>query len=135
MNDNVLKRLRWTMAGVIALDAVNTLWGQPHTYWNNPSTADEQTPFVRFFAHLGYLPFMLYWLLYTGGAFLLVSRLPKRFAPTVVFTFILPHYFGAATWWVYHWNYGQKAATIYGFVLAVILGLVFVSTDKSGTPP
>jgi hypothetical protein len=134
MNDNVLKRLRWTMVGVIALDAANTLLGQPRTYWTNPSTTNEHTPFVRFFAQLGGLPFILYWVVYTVAASLFVSKLPKRFAPIGIFTFILPHYFGATTWWVYEWGYGQKAATIYGFSLAVILGLAFLSRATSSDP-
>lgn len=134
MNDKVLKRLRWTMVGVIVVDAANTLLGQPRTYWSDPSTAIEHSAFVGFFAHLGYLPFMLYWLVYTGAAFLLVSRLPKRFAPIGIFTFILPHYFGASSWWVYQWDYGQQGATIYGFVLATILSLVLLSGDKDSVP-
>ena len=134
MNDTVLKRLRWTMVVVILVDAVNTLLGQPRSYWTNPSTANEHTPLVRFFAHLGWQSFVLYWVVYTVGAFLIVSKLPRRVALIGIFTFILPHYFGATTWWVYQWGYGQKAATIYGFFLAVILGFAFLSKPPSSDP-
>ena len=134
MNENIFKRLRWTMVAAIGLDAANTLLGQPRTYWTNPATANEHTPFVRFFAHLGYMPFILYWVVYTAVAFLIVSRLPRRFGTIGVFVFILPHYFGATTWWVYEWGYGQKAATIYGFALAVILGTTLFSKAKSSNP-
>ena len=135
MNDSVLKRLRWTMVAVILIDAVNTLLGQPRSYWTNPATANEHTPLVRFFAQLGWLPFIVYWVAYAVLAFLFVSKLPRRFALIGIFTFILPHYFGATTWWVYKWGYGQKAATIYGFALAVILGFAFFSRTTSSNQP
>jgi len=134
MNDTVLKRLRWTMVAVILIDAVNTLLGQPRSYWTDPSTTNEQRPLVRFFAQLGWFPFILYWIVYIVGAFLFVSKLPRRIALIGIFTFILPHYFGATTWWVYQWGYGQKAATIYGFLLAVIVGLAFLSKAPSSDP-
>jgi len=130
MNENIFKRLRGAMIGAIVIDAANTFWGQPRTYWSDPSTAYEHNPFVRFFARLGYLPFILYWVVYAAAAFFIVSRVPRRFAPIAIFTFILPHYFGATSWWVYTWGYGQKAATIYGFALAVVPGMALVSKGK-----
>jgi len=132
MNENIFKRLRWIMVGAIVHDAANTVLGQPRSYWTDPSKADEHNPFVRFFAHLGYLPFISYWVIYTAAAFLLVTRLPRRFAPIGIFAFILPHYFGATTWWDYDWGYGSKAATIYGFVLAVALYWALFSRAESG---
>jgi len=94
MNENIFKRLRGAMIGAIVIDAANTFWGQPRTYWSDPSTAYEHNPFVRFFARLGYLPFILYWVVYAAAAFFIVSRVPRRFAPIAIFTFILPHYLG-----------------------------------------
>jgi hypothetical protein len=131
MNEKILNRLRWIMIATIVIDAANTLRGQPLTYWTDPSTANEHNPFVRFFAHLGYQPFILYWVIYAAAAFFIVSRVPRRFAPIATFAFILPHYFGAASWWVYTWGYGQNAATVYGFALAVVLGAL-VSGAKGG---
>ena len=119
------------MVGTIVLDAAITLWGQPRSYWSDPSTTNEHNTFVRFFARLGYLPFILYWVVYTAAALFIVSRVPRRFAPIAIFTFILPHYFGATSWWVYTWGYGQNAATIYGFALAVVLGMALVSKGKN----
>jgi hypothetical protein len=134
----VVKRLRWIMVAVIFVDAINTLLGQPHAYWSHPSAADEATPLVHFFAVRGCVVFILYWLLYTAGAFFLVSLLPGRLALTCVFIFIFPHYFGATWWWVYHWNYGSDAATIYGIALSVFLVMVgfpglkhFTSNDSN----
>jgi hypothetical protein len=130
MNENIFKRLRWIMVGAIVLDATHTLWGQPRTYWSDPSTSNEHNTFVRFFAHLGYPLFILYWVVYGAAAFFIVSRVPRRFAPIAIFTFILPHYFGATSWWVYTWGYGQSVATISGFVLAVVLGVALISRGK-----
>jgi hypothetical protein len=127
MNENIFKRLRWIMVGVIVMDAAITLWGQPRAYWSDPSTTNEQNTFVRFFARLGYQPFILYWVVYTAAAFFIVSRVPRRFALIAIFTFILPHYFGATSWWVYTWGYGHGAATLSGFALAVVLGMALAS--------
>ena len=115
------------MVGTIFVDAANTFWGQPRSYWTSPSTAHEHNTFVRFFAKLGYQQFILYWIVYTLIALFIVSRVPRRFALIAIFAFILPHYFGATSWWVYSWGFGQNAATVYGFALAVALGMSFVS--------
>ena len=112
-------------------DGFNTLLGQPSTYWQNPATVNELDPFIRFFATKGYFVFASYWLIFSIGAFVLVSILPKRLGLIGVFTFIFPHYFGATSWWVYRWGYGTKAAMIYGIVLAVIVVLIaFPKHDK-----
>jgi len=83
---------------------------QAFGYWSDPSTAYEHNPFVRFFARLGYLPFILYWVVYAAAAFFIVARVPRRFAPIALFTFILPHYFGVTSWWVYSYVIASCAA-------------------------
>ena len=84
MSENIFKRLRWIMIGAILLDAAHTFWGQPRSYWSDPSTTNEHNTFVRFFARLGYPPFILYWVVYTAAAFFIVSRVPRRFAPIAI---------------------------------------------------
>lgn len=135
MNEELFKRLRWIMIGAIVIDAFNTLWGQPGSYWSDPSTAAEHNTFVRYFARLGSVPFICYWVVYAAVAWGIVSLEPRRFALVALFTFILPHYFGAASWWVYAWDYGSNAATAYGFVLAVALGWAFGTKDKKRDSP
>ena len=38
-NDSIVKRLRWVMAGVILFSILNTLAGQPRSFWRDPETA------------------------------------------------------------------------------------------------
>ena len=38
-NDARVKRLRWVMLGVILFSILNTLAGQPASFWANPQTA------------------------------------------------------------------------------------------------
>ncbi|MCX6877368.1 MAG: hypothetical protein NTW21_26700 [Verrucomicrobia bacterium] len=121
--DCLVRRLRWVMVGVILSDTINTLLGQPKSYWQHPATAYEHNQFIRLFVTQGYLPFVLWSLLYIAGAFIAVSILPRRFALMTLFSFILGHYFGASSWWVYHWGYGMQGAIIYGIILAVVLVL------------
>ena len=152
--DNIIKRLRWIMVGVIFVDGMSTLLGQPHAYWKHPSVANEFTPIVHFFATKGYAVCIVYWLIYSAGAFFVVSLLPRRLGLIAVFSFIFPHYLGATSWWEYrwnygwwnyHWNYGASAATIYGIALSVLVvmagfpcsqnaGQMTVTPNKSPEP-
>lgn len=132
--DGLVRRLRWVMVCVILSDTVHTLLGQPKSYWQHPATASEQNQFIRLFVIQGCWPFVLWSLLYVAGAFIAVSILPRRFALVTLFSFILGHYFGASTWWVYHWGYGSKAAIIYGIILAAVLVLCGVGGHAAKLP-
>ena len=134
-SDRLIRRLRWVMAGVIVLDTINTLLGQPARYWQHPASGRELNQFIQLFVIQGWLPFLLWSLLYVAGIFAAVSVLPRRCALVVLFAFTFGHYFGASTWWVYHWGYGAKAGIIYGIVLAVILVLCGVGGPESRRPP
>lgn len=121
--DGLVRRLRWLMVCVILSDTISTLLGQPTSYWQHPGTADEHNQFIHLFITQGYLPFVIWSLLYIAGAFIAVSILPRRLALMTLFSFLLGHYFGACSWWVYHRGYGVWVAIIYGIVLAVVLVL------------
>ena len=121
--DGLVRRLRWLMVGVILSDTISTLLGQPASYWRHPGTAEEHNQFIRLFITQGYLPFVAWSLLYIVGAFIAVSILPRRLALMTLFSFLLGHYFGASSWWVYQRGYGVEVAIVYGIVLAVVLVL------------
>src|SRR5438128_1443780 len=129
--DCLTKRLRWVMVCVILSDTFATLLGQPKSYWQHPATASEYNRFMRLFVAQGCWPFLFWSLLYVAGALLVVSILPRRFALMGLFSYILCHYFGASTWWVYHWGYGMQASIIYGIILAVVLVLCGVGGQDS----
>jgi len=44
--DQTVRRLRWVMGGALLFDTLNTLLGQPSTYWQHPAAANEGTPFL-----------------------------------------------------------------------------------------
>ena len=119
------------MVCVILTDIINTLLGQPKSYWQHPETGAEYNRLIRLIVTQGHLPFVLFLLLYLAGAFLVVSLLPRRLSLIALFSFILCHYFGASTWWVYHWGYGMQASIIYGIILAVVLVLCGVGGPGS----
>jgi|SRR5581483_5771802 len=122
--DNVIKRLRWVMACVIFFDFANTLLGQPATYWHHPETVNEHNPLFHSLLAHGYLLFVLFHLIYLTGAFFIVSFVRKRFALIILFSLILCHYYGGATWLDRHWGFGTAGLIIYGVLLATILVLL-----------
>ena len=119
--DRIVRRLRWIMMAVILFDMINTLLGQPGSYWHHPFNVDEGNHLSRFFMTRGYLVFCIYDLAYLTVAFLMASMLPRRVALIVIFAFILGHYFGASTWLNNRWNFGTHGVVIYGIILAMIL--------------
>jgi hypothetical protein len=121
--DKTVKRLRWVMVCVILFDILNTLLGQPSSYWQHPETAREGNYLFRFIMTQGYVFDCIFKLTFMAVAFLLASLLPKRPGLVVIFSFILCHYYGASTWLKGHWHFGAKGPIIYGIVLGVILVL------------
>ncbi len=122
------------MVCVILSDTVNTLLGQPASYWQSPSTANEHNEFMRLFVTQGYFSFLLWSFLYVAALFAVVSILPKRLALITLFSLTLGHYFGASTWLVYHWEYGMQAAILYGILLATGFVLCGVGDEEQRSP-
>ena len=120
-NDKVVRRLRWLMIAVMFFDLVNTLAMQPNVYWEHPERALEANHFFRIFLSRGLAVYLPAAIVYAGGAFWLVSVLPRRLALTVTCSFILGHYYGACTWLDFHRRFGISGPIIYGIVLASIL--------------
>ena len=119
--DKIVKRLRWVMLGVILFDNINTLVGQPSSYWQHPETVQEGNHLTHFFISRGFMPFCLYELVYMAAAFLLASIAPRRLALVIILAFIFGHYYGASTWLAHRWHLGTAGTVIYGTILAVIL--------------
>ena len=98
------------MIAVMALDFVNTLIGQPASFWVDPKTCHEGNQFVRLFLSHGWWAFALMDLGYFVGAFRLVSALGGRSGLICVFSFIFIHFVGASNWFFYEWRLGIKGA-------------------------
>jgi len=121
--DKTVKRLRWVMVGAMLLDKLNTLLGQPSSYWHQPATADEGDAFFHFFLSRGLSVYLLFSLIYIVVIFLVVSVLPRKCSLTVTFAFILCHYLGASTWLAYHWHLGVVGPILYGIILSLLIVL------------
>ncbi|HZZ29557.1 MAG TPA: hypothetical protein VFE46_16290 [Pirellulales bacterium] len=130
--DEILRRLRWVMFGVMLFDPILTLIGQPGSYWAHPETVHEANGFWRWFMVRGWSDFVLMHLLYDLGAFWLASTLPRRYAVVIIFAFTFGHFDGASNWLFYEWRLGIETPVIYGIVLSSII--VFLSFRRSKEP-
>jgi hypothetical protein len=129
--DQIIKRLLWVMAGVILLDMINTLLGQPAGYWLHPETLVESNGIARFFMIRGWYAYLFMNLIYIAGAFWLASILPRMGALICVFCFILTGFIGASNWFFYRWRMGMEVPVIYGIVLSAILVLLSFSDGRN----
>ena len=119
------------MVGAMLFDKLNTVVGQPSTYWQQPETVNEGNPFFRYFLAHGLPVYVLFSLVYVSLIFVLVSLVPRRLALMVIFAFIFSHYYGASTWLYRHWHFGVSGPIIYGLVLAgCIVFLAFPRPPK-----
>jgi hypothetical protein len=128
-NDKVVQRLRWVMVGVMLFDTLNTILGQPASYWQHPATAEEGDPFFYFFLSHGLFVYLLFSLVYFVSIFLIVSVIPRRTGLMVIFAFILGHFLGAASWPAYRWHFGVLGLIIYGILLSVLIVLAAFPDD------
>lgn len=130
--DETVKRLCWVMVGVILFDDINTLLGQPATFWQHPETADEFNRLTHFFISHGWAWYCVYELFYIGGAFFLARILPRRLGLVILLALILGHFDGGSSWLAHRWHFGTQGMVIYGIILAVILVLsAFPQRSKS----
>ena len=129
-NDQIVKRLRWVMVGAILFSIINTLMGQPYSFWHHPETAirgdglsiyNSTNHTFDFFLGLGWQSYLITCLVYISLAFLLVSILPQRTALILIFSFIFGHFFEATNWLANRWHFGTNSASIYGLVLAPVI--------------
>lgn len=122
--DQIIRRLRWVMLGVMLFDPLVTLLGQPGSYWHHPETVLEGNPIWNWFMMRGWLAYVVADLVYCLAAFRLVSFLPRLYASIGIFVFTFVHFIGASNWFFYVWRLGMEAPAIYGIVLSSIIVLL-----------
>lgn len=64
-----VKRVRWVMAAVILFDMSITFFGQPGSYWKDPTTVHEGNQLFHLTMAQGWVVAMLVDLVYLAGAF------------------------------------------------------------------
>lgn len=130
--NQIIKGLCWVAIGVIALDFTNTLLGQPLSYWHNTSTVNEANPISRFFLIQGWFAYVMFGMVYCLGVYWLASALPKKWALTCIFYFILVSFIGGSNWFFYVWRMGMESPVIYGIILStVIVNLAFYPISRN----
>ncbi len=133
--EEIVRRLRWVMLLVMLIDTVCTISGQPAAYWQDHSKVNEIEPVTRFFLVWGVLPFAVGAVLYLVGAFSLVSVIPTRLALSLIFAFLLAHFWGATSWLLYHFRYGVRYQNLFeiGIAVLVVLALGRLKAQGSGS--
>ena len=132
----IVKKLRWLMIGVLIFDMVNTIAGQPASYWHDHTTANEGFPPARFFIMQGMPVYLLYNLVLFTFYFFLVTYLSGRVALVVVISIILIYYFGASTWINNGWKVSAEGPIIYGVIVSLVFVLLtFWGTERKSLPP
>jgi hypothetical protein len=130
--DSIIGRLRWVMLGVMLMDPLLTLIGEPGSYWAHPKTVHEGNAFWRGVMMQGWWVYVLMDLAYCWVAFWLASNLPRFYAVMVLFAFTFGHFIGVSNWFFYEWRMGMQVPVIYGIVLSsVIVFLSFRRGKKS----
>jgi hypothetical protein len=129
-DDELVQRLRWVMVAAIIFSVINTLAGQPESFWQHPDTAmrgdglsihDATNHTSEFFLGRSWQAYVLANLVYISAAFLVVSILPRTAALLAIFSVIFGHFFGATNWLAVRWHGGMAAATVYGFTLGAVI--------------
>ena len=128
--DRVVKRLRWVMVGAMLFSAINTLLGQPQSFWSSPQTAmrgdglsihNPTNHTFEFFLGHGWMAYVAACLVYVAGTFLLVSILPRKAALVADLSFIFGHYYGSCNWLAVRWHLGFNGVALYGLVLSAAI--------------
>jgi hypothetical protein len=127
--DEIVQRLGWVMIGAMLFSIVNTLAGQPASFWHHPETAMRwdglsiYNPTNRtfdFFLGHGWLAYLIASLAYLATAILMVSILPRMAALVVALSLIFGNYFGASNWLAARWHFGG-GSIVYGILLSALL--------------
>ena len=123
------------MLGVILLNLLLSVLGQPASYWHHPETADESNHLFHFFMVLGPAAWFAFEAIYLAVAFVVASLACGRGALIGIFSYIFGHYFGASTGLVFFCRLGSAGFIIYGIVLAcMIVAVMFPPPPRPGRP-
>jgi hypothetical protein len=129
-SDRAIKSLRWIAVAAMLTDALATLYGQPRGYWHNSLLVDEGNPASKYFLTHGWIAYALEQAVICSAIFILVSKLPRRWALFVAFCFLLGGFTGAANWFFYRWLWGIQGLVIFGVLLST--AAVLFAVDPAG---
>lgn len=130
LDTGIVKRLRWVMLSTMLFDMINTIFGQPGSYWHQSGNVDESFALSRFFLMRGLPALLLYDAVSFSALFFAVSILPRKAGLIAVWSLILAYYFGASTWLFNRWHCGPIGPLVYGSILSTVLvSLTFYPTE------
>lgn len=129
--DRAIKTLRWVMVIAMTIDMINTLAGQPASYWLHPETVHEGNSFSRFLLLHGWYTYFLFDLIFFSALFWIVTILPRTWALTGIFYFIFVNFIGASNWFFYEWRMGMATPVAYGILLSAVIVVLAFPTSVS----
>ncbi len=132
--ESMIRRLRWVMLVVILADIILTLSGQPRSYWSDPSTVRESNELFHFIMSRGYGVSLAVDVVYLGGSFLLVSKLPCRLGAVLLLSLVFGHFFGGASWLLFRYQLGVQSVVFYGIAVSILIVLAAVPPRRFRRP-
>ena len=114
-------------------ELINTLVGQPASYWFHTETNNEANEISRFFLIRGWYAYVFWDIFYFSAIFFLVSILPRRSALICIFIFTLIHFVGTSNWFFYEWRMGMETPVIFGIILSMIIVMLAFPTPNITT--
>ncbi len=118
------------MVAAMSLDMINTLLGQPASYWQHPETVHEGNSFSRLLLLHGWYTYLLFDLVFFSGLLWIVLIIPRKWALICIFYFIFVNFIGASNWFFYQWRMGMETPVAYGILLIVIIVMLALTPNK-----
>jgi len=82
----------------LAIDFLVTSFGQPSGYWQGLGLTNEGNPFVEPILRLHYGAFLVGFIIYGTAVFLLIKKLPWKWALWLGVFLFVSHTWGSSTW-------------------------------------
>jgi hypothetical protein len=130
----------WVLFGAVIFDMVNTLAGQPESFWRHPETAirfdglsinNLTNHFFVFFLGQGWPVYLFTCITYLIALFLLVHRLPWRISIITMLSVIFAHYYQASNWLAIRWHMGMQGPFFYGLVISSAIAILTFPSMRS----
>ncbi len=140
-NDQTVSRLRRVMVAVLIFDMVNTLAGQPESFWHNAQTAirgdglsinNPTNHMFMFFLGNGWPAYLVSNMAYLLVLFLVTGALPRKWALVTIFSVIFAHFYDGSNWLAVRWHLGFEGPFFYGLAIATGIAVAAFPANYSG---
>jgi hypothetical protein len=139
-NDHTVTRLRLVMSAMLIFDMLNTLAGQPESFWHNAQTAirgdglsinNPTNHMFMFFLGHGWPAYLVTNMAYLLVLFLVIAVLPRKIALVTIFSVIFGYFFDTSNWLAVRWHLGLEGPFFYGLAVSTILAFAAFPANHS----